>query len=135
MKKSSLVFGLVVGALVLGSAGSASAKSLYVIANLNTNPTPIRAYDINPSTGLLTYQTQHSVPYYSGGGVDAAMDSDNGFLFIVYEFSSTINIIYGKNMKQVGTVNMPISSARSAGIVYDHKRKRLYAAYRSSGRV
>ena len=134
MKKSIIIVGLVVGALSLGVAKPVSAKSLYVITNLNTNPTPVRAYDVNPSTGLLTYQTQHTVTTYSGGGVDAAMDSDNGYLFIVYEFSPTVNIIYGKNMKQVGTVNMP-SNSRTSGIVYDHKRKRLYAAYRNSGRV
>ena len=134
MRKSSIIFGLVLGAFVFGMGASASAKSLYVITDLNTNPTPIKAYDVNPSTGLLTYQTKHTVTTYSGGGVDAAMDSDNGYLFIVYEFSPTVNIIYGKDMKQVGTVNMP-GNSRTSGIVYDHKRKRLYASYRNSGRV
>ena len=131
--RNSLV-GFVVGALILGITWTASARSLYVIGDLNTNPTPIRAYDINPTTGLLTFQTQHTVPWYSGGGVDVAMDSDNGYLFVVYEFSTTINIIYGKNMKQVGTVNMP-NNTHTAGIVYDHTRKRLYAANRARGRV
>ena len=134
MRKGSILVALVVGLLTLGMTGLASAKSLYVIASLSST-TPVRAYDINPTSGLVTFQTQHSVPGYSGGAVDMTMDSDNGFLFVVYEFSNTINILYGKNMQQVGTVTMPVSSARSAGIVYDHPRKRLYAAYRSAGQI
>ena len=132
MSRRGAIVALVV-ALTLGATGPVAAKSLYVVASLSGSP--IRAYDINPTTGLITYQTQHSVTNYSGGAVDITIDSDTGILFVVYEFSPTINVLDGKTMKSIGTVNMPVSSARSAGIVYDHTRKRLYAAFRSKGSI
>ena len=134
MSKSRTFVALLVALLTLGLTGPASAKSLYVVASLSTN-SPIRAYDINPTTGLITFQVSYTVSGYSGGAVDMAIDSDNGILFVVYEFSNVINMVNAKTMKSVGTTTMPVSSARSAGIVYDHARKRLYAAYRSSGRI
>ncbi len=133
MSSRSTLAALAVGALVLGGTGQSDAKSLYVVANLSTSQ--IQAYNINPTNGQITYQTSHSVTNYSGGAVDIAIDSDSGILFVVYEFSPTINILDGKTMKSIGTVNMPTTSARSAGIVYDHTRKRLYAAYRSKGQI
>ena len=134
MIRNRTVVALMVGLLTVGLLGSVSAKSLYVVASLSSS-TPLKAYNINPTTGLITLQTTYSVSGYSGGAVDITIDSDSGILFVVYEFSNVINIVDGKTMKSVGTTTMPVSSARSAGIVYDHVRKRLYVAYRSKGTI
>ena len=56
MGRSRILVALV-GLLTLCMTGLASAKSVYVIANLSSGQTPIRAYAINPTTGLITYQT------------------------------------------------------------------------------
>lgn len=119
--------------LCIGMTGTATAKSLYVIANLNATPTPVNAYDIG-ADGLLTFQTTYNVPYASGGGVGIAMDDDNKYIFVVYEFSNVIQIVNATTMTGAGTTTMP-NASNSAGIVYDHKNKKLYAVERYSNKV
>ena len=131
MKKRSSVLGaLLVGLLILTTSGIAAAKSLYVIRNIGGNPTPIGAYDIKAG-GNLSYQTQYGVPYHSGGGVGMAIDTDNKFLFVVYEFSNTIQIVNAETMVGAGSITFS-KPGSSAGIVYDHPRKRVYAVSRGS---
>ena len=120
--------------LTFTMAGAAFGKSLYVIANLNTSPTPVNAYDIQPD-GTIVFQATNNVPYYSGGGVGIAIDTDSKFLFVVYEFSTVIEIIDATTMQSAGTTTMPMASVRAAGVVYDHKNKRLYTAERNSPKI
>ena len=131
--RHALKVGLV-AATIMGLAGIAQAKSMYVIANLNTNPTPIESWDIG-ATGLITYQSTYQAPYQSGGGVGMAIDTDSKMLFVVYEFSNIIQIIDATTMTALGTATMPMASVRAAGIVYDHVRQRVYAAERNNPKV
>jgi len=125
---------VVMAVLAFAMAGIASAKSMYVIADLNTAPTPVNAYDIQ-ANGTIVYQATNNIPYQSGGGVGIAIDTDSKYLFVVYEFSNVIQIINATTMTSAGTTTMPMASVRAAGIVYDHKNKRLYAAERNNPKV
>jgi uncharacterized repeat protein (TIGR01451 family) len=121
-----------IGLGVLGRQATvqAASKSIYVIADLNTRPTPIMAYGIEGTS--VVYQATYSAPYYSGGAVGMAMDSDNAILFIVYEFSTVIQLVDAQTMQPAGTTTIS-DLGRAAGVVYDHDNQRLYAVNRGTG--
>ena len=121
-----------IGVGVLGGQATvqAASKSIYVIADLNTQPTPIMAYGIEGTS--VVYQATYSAPYYSGGAVGMAMDSDNAILFIVYEFSTVIQLVDAQTMQPAGTTTIS-DLGRAAGVVYDHDNQRLYAVNRGTG--
>ena len=60
--------------------GQALAKSMYVIGNINKNPTPILSYDIQDEN--LVYQATYDIPSLAGGAVGITIDTDSSILFI-----------------------------------------------------
>jgi hypothetical protein len=63
-------------AALLALAGSVNAKSLYVIADINASPTPIRTYDIQGAPTHVVFQAAQGVPAFAGGAVGLAIDTD-----------------------------------------------------------
>jgi uncharacterized repeat protein (TIGR01451 family) len=107
---------------------TAAAKSLYVIADINSRPTPVHAYDIGIN-GSLAFQAQHDIPYFGVGAVGLAIDSDSGYLFVTYENSDEIQLVEAKTMTDAGATKAPDASDL-AGIVYDHEKGLLYCVDR-----
>jgi uncharacterized repeat protein (TIGR01451 family) len=114
--------------LVVVAAGTADAKSLYVLTNIEHDPQPLQAYDIGPDGGL-TFQTEHYIPHIELGSVGLAADSDNGYLFVTYEESSEIYIVDATTMTNIGSV-LTEDAINLAGIVYDHSKGLLYCVDR-----
>ena len=112
---------------------TATAKSLYVIADINASPTPIHAYDIG-ADGTLTFQAQHLMPHYMLGAVGLAIDSDSGYVFVTYEASDQIQLIDAATMTEVDTTLAP-DTTDLAGIVYDHDKKLLYCVDRRKNKL
>jgi len=121
---------MIVSAVTILSIMSADgmAKSVYMIANINTDPTPIHAYGIQPD-GSLAFQAEHYVPSYMGGAVGLALDADSEYLFVTYEYSNVIQLLDARTMKDRGTTIAP-GAENLAGIVYDHDKKLLYCVDR-----
>ena len=109
-------------------AGTATAKSLYVIADINKKPIPVRAYDIGVD-GTLTLQAAYGIPRYGAGAVGLALDPDSKYLFVTYEHYSWIQLIDGEKMTDQGVTLAP-SATNLAGIVYDHGKELLYCVDR-----
>lgn len=107
-----------------------SAKSLYVLSDIKANPQPLQVYDI-AADGKLTFQSQFYLPKYTMGAVRIAMDSDSGYLFFTYLYWNYILIADSKTMSPIKIVKAP-GSQNLAGIVYNHKKSRLYCV--DSGR-
>ena len=134
--------------LAFSLVGSAGAKSVYVIANINTSPTPINAYNINPD-GTLTYQATQTVPYHGWGGVGIAVYEDPNeppvypsTLFVTYEQSNRIQLVDATTFADLGYTSAP-GASNLAGIVFDYGKNLVYtvdranqleAAYPASGR-
>ena len=114
--------------LVVVVAGTADAKSLYVLTDIERVPQPLQAYDIGPDGGS-TFQTEHYIPRIELGSVGLAADSDNGYLFVTYEESSEIFIVDATTMTDVGSV-LTEDAINLAGIVYDHSKGLLYCVDR-----
>ena len=107
-----------------------TAKSLYVIAekgNIFTPTVPIQAYDIG-SDGTLSFQTQRDIPRSMLGALGMAVDSDAGYLFITYKNSNEIDMVNAQTMTNIGLTSIAPEDVDLTGIVYDHKKKRLYCA-------
>ena len=64
--------GLLICATILLGFGLAQAKSLYVIADIDGNPTPIQTYDIQGPPTYLVYQAKQGVPNWASGAVGLA---------------------------------------------------------------
>lgn len=111
----------------------ATAKSLYLIADIGSlsEPTqPIDVYDLGPD-GSLTFQSRHDIPRDMLGAMGIAIDSDNGFLFITYEASDEIQVLDARTMTDVATIIAP-DAKDLAGIVYDHDKKKVYCVDRGN---
>ncbi len=82
---------LLAGLLVIAGARVATAKSLYVIAEVEYATMQIRvhAYDISPE-GKLTLQKQGYVPLYGAEALGLALDSDSRHLFLTCLTSNVI---------------------------------------------
>lgn len=138
MQKSGkyLLFILGVSLLLAFSfAGSAAAKSVYVIANINASPTPIQAYNINPD-GTLTYQDTQTVPYHGWGGVGIAVYEDPNeppvypsTLFVTYEQSNRIQMVDATTFANLGYTAAP-GASNLAGIVFDYGKNLVYTVDR-----
>jgi len=113
-------------------AGVASAKSLYAISDINANPTPIQAYDIQPD-GSIAFQAQYFIPRLGGGAVGIAIDEKVGAetLFITYEVSNTIQLIDAQTMTPLGTTTAP-GATNLSGIVVDQQKQRVYTVDRNT---
>jgi uncharacterized repeat protein (TIGR01451 family) len=105
-----------------------TAKSLYVIGDISGSPTPVRAYDIS-ADGTLTFQADYGIPRFAWGAVGLAIDADNEYLFVTYEYSNIIQLVDSRTMKDRGSTSAP-GATDLAGIVYDGPRKLLYCVDR-----
>ena len=124
---------LAAGMLITTVTETATAKSLYIIADINADPTPIRAYSIG-ADGTLSFQTEYGIPKYSRGAVGMAIDTDSKTLFVTYETSNVIQLIDATTMTEIGTTTAP-GASNLAGIVYDHDKGLLYCVVRSKRRL
>ncbi|RJR42172.1 MAG: DUF11 domain-containing protein [Deltaproteobacteria bacterium] len=133
MKRAAFRVSLVVVTIVmvlLALTGLSLAKSLYVIADTNSWPTPIRAYNINPD-GTLTFQAEYAVSDVSAA-VGLAVDTATDTLFVTSEGSNIINLVDAKTMTGIGTTTAP-GAYDLAGIVVDEAKNLIYAVDRYAG--
>ncbi len=124
---------LAAGILITAITETAPAKSLYIIADINGDPTPVRAYDIGVD-GILSFQAEYGIPNYCWGAVGLAIDSDSKHLFVTYEGSNVIQLINATTMTDTGTTTAP-GASNLAGIVYDHDKELLYCVDRGLPRL
>ena len=117
-------------AALVGLSSTASAKSLYVIADINASPTPINTYNINPD-GSITFQSTASVPRLAGGAVGLAIDTTAEVLFVTYEVSNTIQLLDATTFADLGTATAP-GASNLAGIVVDQGKSLLYTVDRNT---
>ena len=115
--------------MAIALTGTCSAKSLYLIADINADPTPIQSYDIVGNT--VVYQTENGVPEWGGGAVGLAIDTDSAFLFITYEISNTIQLVDAISMADEGTTTAP-GASNLAGIVVDQDKGKVYTVDRNT---
>ncbi len=114
------------------TAGTATAKSMYVIAQIVNfdRDLPIHVYDIG-TDGKLTYQTEVAAPFLGAGMVGIAMDSDSGHLFCTYKNSARVLVVDATTLEQRAVLSIP-NATDLAGIVYDHENGLLYCTDRST---
>ena len=112
----------------------AQAKSLYVIANINANPTPIQTYDIQGASTYLIYQAQANVPNLASGAVGLAIDTTNRKLFVTYESGNKIQLLDATNFKDLGTTTAPGASVL-AGIAVDQSKNKVYTVDRNNNKL
>jgi uncharacterized repeat protein (TIGR01451 family) len=124
---------LAAGILITAVTETATAKSLYIIADINADPTPIRAYHIRMD-GTLHFQAEYSVPNYGFGAIGLAVDTNSKSLFVTYENSNVIQLINATTMTDIGTTTAP-SAIDLAGIRYDHDKGLLYSVGRDTRRL
>lgn len=128
--RQTLTAALLVVVLVACSVGMAAAKSLYVISDIASSPTPIQAYDIHkPAPPYLVHQATSPVPHHGGGAVGLAIDTDSAVLFVTYEMSNVIEIVDAQTMASLGSTTAP-GAFNLAGIVVDQEKKLVYAVDR-----
>jgi hypothetical protein len=130
--RSGVLFLILIATLLLVSPDAVQGRSLYVIANINASPSPIRAYDIQDDT--LVYQATYYVPSYAGGAVGLAIDSDAEYLFVTYENSNVIQLVDAKTMTSAGSTTAP-GAGNLAGIVVDHDKNKVYTVDRSTNHL
>lgn len=135
MKQSKLIeialSGIILSAIAIIMMGTASAKSLYVIADINTEPTPIQTYEIKDGPIYLEFQAETDVPDLGWGAVGLAIDEASKKLFITYEGSSSIQLIDATNFNDLGTTTAP-GASNLAGIVVDHGKSKVYTVDRNT---
>ena len=118
-------------ALFLAAAipGAALAKSLYVIGNINSDPTPIHSYELGAAPSVMTFQAEQTFPALAGGAVGIALDEGNKVLFITYEVSNTIQMLSAITFADLGTTTAP-GAYDLAGVVFHESKNRVYAVDR-----
>ncbi|MBA4178302.1 MAG: hypothetical protein C0505_17350 [Leptothrix sp. (in: Bacteria)] len=125
-------------ALACGLAGlvvlPAAAKSLYIIANINASPTPIRTYDIQGAPNHLVFQATQNVPAFAGGAVGLGLDSASKKLFVTYEGSNVIQLLDAQTFANLGTTTAP-GAGNLAGIVVDQGKGKVYTVDRETNRL
>lgn len=128
----SATVSLLLGCLV--AAHPVAAKSLYIIADINTSPTPVRTYDIQGPPNHLVFQATQGVPRFAGGGVGLALDSASKKLFVTYENSNVIQLLNAETFANLGITTAP-SATNLAGIVVDQSRSKVYTVDRETNRL
>jgi uncharacterized repeat protein (TIGR01451 family) len=116
------------------AVGPASAKSLYLIANINASPSPISTYDIQPAPAYLAFQATQTIPARAGGAVGLAIDTENRKLFVTYEGSNVIQLVDAVNFADLGTTTAP-GASNLAGLVVDQGKGKLYAVDRNTNHL
>ena len=134
LTKLITVVAIVLSVLAVAMVGAASAKSLYVISDINSAPTPIQSYDIQAAPTYLVYQTTNTVPYHGWGGVGLAIDTDSAMLFVTYEQSNTIQLKNATTMANEGTTTAP-GANNLAGIVVDQDKSKVYTMDRRTNKL
>lgn len=129
MMRKNVLSGILLIALAAMMVGTASAKSLYVIADINAIPTPIEAYDIQGAPNYLVFQTTTGVPRFGWGGVGLAIDNVSAKLFVTYEQSNTIQLLDATNFADLGTTTAP-GATNLAGIAVDQGKNKVYTVDR-----
>jgi uncharacterized repeat protein (TIGR01451 family) len=126
---------VLIGLLMMIGAHSATAKSLYVIAeSLDLNQqVPVLACDIAPD-GTLTLQARQTIPQHGAGGEGLALDPGSQRLFVTYNSSNVIELLDAVTLQSVGTVTAPGTNSL-AGIAYDYDKDLLYCAARGSSKL
>jgi uncharacterized repeat protein (TIGR01451 family) len=132
--KSGYRFILCFCLMLFSFTGGVFAKSLYVIADINASPTPIRTYDIQGAPTHLVFQAVQGVPAFAGGAVGLAIDTDAKKLFVTYEVSNTIQLLDATNFANLGTTVAP-GASNLAGIVIDQAKKKLYTVDRETNHL
>lgn len=110
------------------------AKSLYVIANINANPTPLRTYDIQPAPAYLVFQATANVPSLAGGAVGLALDESSEKLFVTYEGSNTMQLVDARTFTVLSTTTAP-GATNLAGIVVDQGKSKVYTVDRNTNNL
>lgn len=123
-----------VGACLALAIGAAQAKSLYLIANINTSPSPIQTYDIQTAPSHVVLQATQTIPSRAGGAVGLAIDTDNKKLFATYEGSNVIQLVNAVNFADLGTTTAP-GASNLAGLVVDQGKSKLYAVDRNTNHL
>ncbi len=119
--------------LWLGGIGG-QAKSVYLIANIDADPTPLRTYDLQSAPLYLQFQAEQLIPNLASGAVGLAVDSKNKKLFITYENGNRIQILDAETFRDLGYA-VASGAVDLAGIVVDQGRSRVYAAERGTNRL
>ena len=134
--KSITVIAIVLSVLAVAMAGTASAKSVYIVANHHATPTtPINAYDMQPGPSLVLQGT-YQVPSHALGASGLACYNDpdgNGLaddarLFVTYESSGIIEVFDATTLTSLGSVTTTASDL--TGIVVDQGKQLAYATSR-----
>jgi uncharacterized repeat protein (TIGR01451 family) len=129
-RASRFVLAGVTAFFVAIAASAVSAKSVYVIANINASPTPIETYNINPD-GTITFQERAGVPALAGGAVGIAIDTDAEILFITYEVSNVVQLVDARTFEVLGQATAP-GAVNLAGIAVDQEQSLVYTVDRNS---
>ncbi|MEW6706562.1 MAG: hypothetical protein AB1430_17070, partial [Pseudomonadota bacterium] len=122
------------GAALAALIATADAKSLYLIANINASPTPIRTYDIQSAPSYLAFQAAQTIPARAGGAVGLAIDTENRKLFTTYEGSNVIQLVDATNFANLGTTTAP-GAYDLAGVVIDQAKRKLYTVDRGTNHL
>jgi OOP family OmpA-OmpF porin len=125
-----LVFA-VAASLVAAFSTAVSAKSMYVIANINANPTPLETYDIQLAPTYLVFQATAGVPALAGGAVGLALDDASAKLFVTYEVSNTIQLVDATTFAVLSQTTAP-GASNLAGIVVDQGNNKVYTVDRET---
>jgi len=113
--------------LIFVFSGTASAKSLYVIADHHTGQ--FDAYNINPN-GTITYQATYNVNFNDPAGI--AIHNRDNVIFITSEFNAGVEIVDASTYTYIGTASGP---SNLAGIDVDEKNDIVYTVRRNTNRI
>jgi len=107
---------------------------MYIIDDINKNPTPISTYDVQSSPTHLVFQATANVPALAGGAVGLGLDDDSGKLFVTYEGSNTIQLVDATTFAVLTTTSAP-SATNLAGILVDHNANKIYTVDRETNHL
>jgi len=121
--------GLIGCIVCLALAGTASAKSLYVISHHDVT---FQAYNIDKDDGSLLLQATTSVGDWGPAGL--AVHADTATLFVTYEFQSYVWVLDATTMTELDKVPTP-GAGDLAGIDLDDVNDIVYAVDRFTDKL
>jgi len=139
LKRFFLAWVIVFSVVTMAVTGVGFGKSLYLIGDIDSDPTPINAYAIGPGGYPLAYQATYDVAYRGWGGVGLAIyndpDGDDDFsdaqIFVTYEESDTIEVFSAVDFSDLGTITA-VGASNLAGIVVDQEKRLVYTVDRGT---